>query len=71
MIPEALPWLVCETGLLVPKRRCSKDPEYHSEHGMPEGSQLSERCCIGDPAFYQGALSSESAIRLLVHVLRS
>jgi len=69
MIPEALPWLACKEELLVPKRRCSKDPVCRSKFEVPKGSQLPERCCFGDPALYKGPCNSESAIRLLINVL--
>lgn len=52
MIPEALPWLACETEFLVSKRCYSKDPERQSKFEMPEDTQLSERCCTGDPALH-------------------
>lgn len=65
MIPEALPWLACETEFLVSKRCYSKDPECQSKFEMPEDTQLSERCCTGDPALHQGTFNPKSAIRLL------
>lgn len=71
MIPEALPWLASEAGLLVPKRCCSKDPVCHSKLEVPEGPQLPERCRFGDSTLYKGAFNSKSAIRLLFNVYQS
>jgi len=65
MIPEALSWLACEMEFLVSKRCYSKDTECQSKFEMPENTQLSERCCTGDPALHPGAFNPKSAIRLL------